>query len=525
MDRRELAYFLPFLVAVSAFIFSIPPADFPLNDDVIYFESVQNFVENGSLVNNQPYIASVFLQIFYGSIFAFLFGMTHASLMLSMMVMGVLVVVATYFLLRLKLDVKFSILGSLLLLVNPVFFNLTHTFMTDVFALLFMVTSAFFFVKFSDKKKYSYLAIGVLLAVAGFWVRQYALMTIAGMFVYLFFRERKLFFEPKTLLILIVPALISTLAWGYWFFFVHDQSYVCPYTLGFGPTLAKNIPQLFIYAGYFFFPLGIAFALGYRKVLSWLKSMRNMKFIPIVVLVAMIAFILVRGYVGVDFNPFDKSLAEPRGVGSYTISGDKSPFFPEFLWVPIIALSFASAFSIVALFLRRFKESLLIVLMIVFLALPMLFFTAFYDRYFLFLIPLSLPLILAELKGFRYSKHVLIAGIIVLGVWSWYGTYDYLAWNSARWEGIDYLLSSGVAPEMIDGGLEYDARFFDKCTDRSEAVIWHGWAYSVSDEYVISFSHLDGYETLRIVDYHGPFGEKLGSIFVEDKLGSGQAGI
>jgi 4-amino-4-deoxy-L-arabinose transferase-like glycosyltransferase len=438
MDKKELRYFLPFVAGVFLFVFSIPAADLPLNDDIIYFESVKNFVENGSLVNNQPYIASVFLQIFYGSAFALVFGMTHASLMLSMMFMGVLVVVSTYFLLRLRLDAKFSVLGSLLLLVNPVFFNLTHTFMTDVFALLFMVTSAFFFIKFSDKKKYSYLVIGVLLAVAGFWVRQYALMTIAGMFVYLFLRERKLFFAPKTLLILVAPALISTLIWGYWFFFVHDQSYVCPYTLGFA-GFVKNIPQLFIYAGYFLFPLGIAFALGYRKIFSWLKSLGILKIIPVLVLVAMIAFILVRGYVGVDFNPFDKSLAEPRGVGAYTISGDKVPFFSEFLWVPIIALSFASAFSVVVLFLKRLKENLPIVLMIAFLALPMLFFTAFYDRYFLFLIPLSLPLVLADLRGFRYSKHVLVAGIIVLGLWSWYVRLSRVELRQVGWHRLSFV--------------------------------------------------------------------------------------
>jgi hypothetical protein len=106
----------------------------------------------------------------------------------------------------------------------------------------------------------------------------------------------------------------------------------------------------------------------------------------------------------------------------------------------------------------------------------------------------------------------------MMAAWSWYGTYDYLAWNTARWEGIDHLLATGVGEREIDGGLEYDARFFEKCTNRSAAVNWHGWGYSVSDEYVVSFSRLEGYETLEEIGYLGPFGEKLGSIFVERKL-------
>jgi hypothetical protein len=288
--------------------------------------------------------------------------------------------------------------------------------------------------------------------------------------------------------------------------------------LGFGPTLLKNLIQLFIYDGYFFLPLAPIFLLNYKKVFSWFKNLGKWKFIPIIILVFMIAFIFVRDYVGFDINPFDKSLAEPRGIGAYTLSGDKQLFFPGFLWGPIIALSFFTGFSLVIIYLKRLKDSLLLILTMIFLAAPMLLFVAFYDRYFLFLIPLSLPLILTELKDFKYTKQILVVSIIIFGVWSWYGTYDYLAWNTARWEGIDYLLDSGVPQEEIDGGLEYDARFFEKCTDRSAAVRWHGWGFSISDKYVISFSHLDGYETLKTINYNGPFGEKLGSIFVEKKI-------
>lgn len=518
MDSRELRYFLPFVVGVFLFIFSVPPGNFPLNDDIIYFESVQNFLENGSLINNQPYIASLFLQIFYGAFFASFLGLSHAVLVLSMMFAGGIAVIATYFLLRTKLDVKYSILGSLLLLVNPIFFNLTHTFMTDVFALIFMVVSATLFIKFLKNKLYFYFIAAILVAVGGFWIRQYALMTIGGLFFYLLIKDRKLFFKPKILAPIILIPLVSVALWGYMFYFVQDQSYVCPYTLS-PVSFAKNVPQLFIYAGYFLFPLGVIFLLGYKKLFSWVRQLGKKALIPVLILVLIIAFIFVRDYVGVNLNPFDKSLAEPRGIGAYTISGDKAFFFPYELWAPIIALSFFTAFGLVTLYLRKLRENLLLILMMAAMAISPLFFTAFYERYYLFLIPLSLPIVLLALKDFRYTKHALIVSVLVLGAWSWYGTYDYLAWNQARWDGINTLLDSGVEERSIDGGLEYDARFFERCTDRSEAVIWHGWAYSVSDEYVISFSQLDGYETVNEVEYFGPFGERLGSIFVEKKSG------
>jgi hypothetical protein len=110
--------------------------------------------------------------------------------------------------------------------------------------------------------------------------------------------------------------------------------------------------------------------------------------------------------------------------------------------------------------------------------------------------------------------------LILFGFWSAYGTYDYMSWNRARWDGIDYLLQSGVPEYEIDGGMEYDARFLLEPynTPREEAVNWHGWAYSISDKYVISFNPLPNYNVLKEIDYSGPFGEKLGSVYVLEKL-------
>ena len=72
---------------------------------------------------------------------------------------------------------------------------------------------------------------------------------------------------------------------------------------------------------------------------------------------------------------------------------------------------------------------------------------------------------------------------------------------------------------MIDGGFEYNAeKFFEKCNNPTGAVNWHGWGYSLSDEYVISFSIIDGYEKINVVDYFGPFGEKLGTVYALKKL-------
>ena len=46
MNKKEFGWLLVLFVVVFVFIFSVPPANLPLNDDIIYFQSVKNFVEN-----------------------------------------------------------------------------------------------------------------------------------------------------------------------------------------------------------------------------------------------------------------------------------------------------------------------------------------------------------------------------------------------------------------------------------------------------------------------------------------------
>ena len=112
----------------------VPPrADFPLNDDWIYAKVVHHLVETGQYESN-PYGDPTFiLQAYWGAAFVKLFGFSFDTLRISTLVLGLVAVwSACWCAVEAGLSRRWAFFCGLILLVNPVFMNLSYTFMTDV---------------------------------------------------------------------------------------------------------------------------------------------------------------------------------------------------------------------------------------------------------------------------------------------------------------------------------------------------------------------------------------------------------
>ncbi len=516
---KHYAYHALFIAVIFIFLFSIQPASFPVADDYAHFFSVDSLVKTGEVKIHLAVTAAILFQIFYGYIFSIVFGLSHLTLMMSTVVLAGLTVIATYLLLREFFSVKMSMLGSLLLLVNPFFFYLSHTFMTDVPAMLFIVLSIFSFHRGVKRNQDKYIILGAVFSLIGFWVRQYAILTIAGMVFFYLLKKRD---ELKKVVNFLLFFILPTLFFIIWFILFQKirGPPTCPYDIGIGSNLAKNFLQMLIFIGYFFFPLGILFLVNFRKILRMFEKLHiTYKIFIVLIVAAAVMLPFVRGIVGLNVSPFSFSLFGPKGLGTTPILGVKNFLLPYETWIPFFALSVIVMFSLLVFVLGKLGEKKLypLIFMTAFLLLPMTLYFQFYERYYLAAASLLLPFVIALSKDLKWSKQALIFSIVLLGIISWYGLYDNFSFNNARWDGINSLLGKGIAENKIDGGFEYDARFFEGCNS-TKGVLHHGWAYSLSDEYVISFNELENYKTLKSIDYLGPFGEKHGTIFVLQKV-------
>lgn len=140
--RDAKIFLLIFAISFLAMYF-VPSTNFPLNDEWVYFRSIQNFFETGA-ISCEGCTTSGILLISFGAVLTKLFGFSFALLRDLTIVLGSLSVAVSYLILKeVTKKWKLSLLASLFLLANPIFYNLSHLFMTDVPFLFFLLLSIY----------------------------------------------------------------------------------------------------------------------------------------------------------------------------------------------------------------------------------------------------------------------------------------------------------------------------------------------------------------------------------------------
>jgi len=107
-----------------------PLGNFPLNDDWVYGLAVKSILEKGDFSFPSPAHANLFFQAFWGALFCLPFGFSFTALRFSTLTLGLIGAIGTYLLLReVNANQKISLLGALLVVVNPLYFGLANSFM------------------------------------------------------------------------------------------------------------------------------------------------------------------------------------------------------------------------------------------------------------------------------------------------------------------------------------------------------------------------------------------------------------
>jgi hypothetical protein len=194
---------------IAAALLLQPFINLPFVDDWTRGWSVEHLLQTGQLQVPDWTSHYPFFQIFWGALFCLPSGFSFATLRVSTVVLAWLGTLALYATLReLQCSWQESLLATLLLLLNPVFFVLTFSFMTDV-PFVSLANIAFFFaVRGIVRQRTAALWMGSLFAVCAFFSRQLALAIPAACLAYLcltsYFRQRRLLLPPLLSLLLLL---------------------------------------------------------------------------------------------------------------------------------------------------------------------------------------------------------------------------------------------------------------------------------------------------------------------------------
>ena len=183
--QKNILLIILILLFMGQFFFISPQGEFALNDDWVHTDTIRGWVDTGDF-RLMPYAGPTFyVPILYGASLSKVFGFSFTLLRISTLVITLLLLLVFYlFLNKITHKPGLSFLGTLALWFNPITYNLSFTFMTDVPALLLLLLAIYSYYLAFTTKKPGWLFWGSVLAVIGFFTRQTNILILvaAGLF-------------------------------------------------------------------------------------------------------------------------------------------------------------------------------------------------------------------------------------------------------------------------------------------------------------------------------------------------------
>ena len=513
-----------------AIILVNPSGDFPLNDDWSYGIAVKQLIEEGNYHPTGWTSMSLITQVLWGALFCIPFGFSFEALRLSTLVLSLLGIFSIYLLIRhLNQSRWLAIFVALTVAFNPIYFALSHTFMTDVPFTAFTAMSLLFFMRSLRSESNVDLLLGSCLATIAILCRQ------NGLFIPIAFGMTLLVkygFKLRYLYRAIFPTvlgLVALLGFQYWLEIngktpalyggqIHQLWNIINNPQLLPLLFAKNSFVALMYLGLFLLPILVLLLSSKAEIKQsvWIKK----AIIPLYILLAII--VIFKGFL----MPMARNIVDKRGIGPLTLHDTHIlhlphvPTLPKEFWIIVTMLSvLGCALILIYMFsrtifivsgikqLRRDNDRIATFFFLsgAFIYFLPLSFLGFVDRYLTpLMVLISLALVSFRNKiSFSKSKVVMASAICLMGSLTFFSvttTHDYLSWNRARWMALQSLTENENIPAShIDGGFEFNGLYLyshNYQRDKSKSRWWVD-----DDTYMIAFGEIQGYETIRHYEF------------------------
>lgn len=514
-----------------------PVGDFPLIDDWAYAESVRALLYEHRLVISDWSAMNLLTQVIWGWFFSLLMEPSFTVLRVSALVLGLLGVITAFKLSReAGVPLPLALLGAVLLMVNPVYFTMSNTFMTDVPFFTFSVMSLLFLARAVHRDRMQDIAAGTVVLVLALLIRQLGFaIAIAYAFSYMAGRRLSLRTLARATLPLLVCLLVQML-YRAWLDAHHQLPAMHGYqidqirrafslsVLDFVTVFELNVFKSLLSFALYLLPLILLIFFYLNKkvnaVTACLLAIGTLLLYYSLRLAGMQLFLL-QSYPEGTFG-FGGNILSAFGVGPLLQYGTVG-YFPAYrisvgyCWFFIgLLVVFAAGLLLHFLYIAlcslwgnrsqiskvwfceqtenigRIRLYILFGATMLIYCVPTFLLPTLYDRYLL--LPMLAVSFLMQLKVVTTIK-ISRAKIAVVVLMTLFGAaitslavHDYLAWNRVRWAALNDLVKrQGVAPQCIDGGFEFNGMYLfskDHLKPRPK-----GW-WVEDNEYLIAFSPL-----------------------------------
>lgn len=502
-----------------------PRGEFPLNDDWSFGLTVKFMLEQYEFRPVGWASMPLVSQALWGALFCLPKGFSFEMLRLSTLTLALTGIVGMYRLMTLLQCRRYiAVIATLALAFNPLYFALSHSFMTDVPFTVATIWACYFFAKYLRNDSASALAAGTAFALLATLCRQ------LGLAVPLAFAAALLVqggWDKRRLMHALIPpaATMGTLyAYQGWLgatgrlpaeYHVKTVKLLNMLSTPLDAALWFVINGLIaiLYYGWFTLPVLIFVIPVIRALPSGSRQTLIVKFTGFEAAVMLVAALISWG----RLMPLSLNIIAASGIlpvfladGTTNIPPLSKPF-----WVFVTVLSIVGGAILAAVAVWQLAANVmerrsaaaseidavglfLFLCPIVYLS-PILV-TGYFDRYLLPMLP-----VIAALAGSLTSKQeksaanghiVLTASLsLIMMLFSVGITRDYMTWNRARWDLLTDLMESNRAPvENIDGGFEHFGLYrYDPRSRGGLAGAGTGRQVLYSDRYAVTFGNMSGW--------------------------------
>ena len=481
-----------------------PIGNFPLNDDWAFAWTVNILLTTGQFHLSDWTAPNLVPQALIGALFSLPFGFSFTALRFSTLTLALLGVLVTYGLLRgVNADLGTALCGALILALNPLYFVLANSFMTDVPSFAFFMSSVYCIIRGLKRPSTFVLGSGILLSFIAILNRQSSVIIIPALLLAYFLKNGICARTVRNSVLIGTTAVVLYISYSQWLTFTgrvpimyntQIDQLLALYSRGFlhiAATYARNVMIMGLYLGLFLFPfLIIVFSIQYKSLSA---RQKQMGVLPAVFVVATAAVFFAMSkpmpLTGNILNFFD--------VGGQSLSGYQAFLEPAAVtliqrgWqlLTVLGVVGAALFLNCLLFITKQQlgsdhgggkfsansENERNWLLIFIAALILMYLLGiggldrshWFDRYLILFLPLLM--MVASMSTMRLRKTKIgsaaicsaVALLLVYGGVTIAGTHDHLASNRVLWQALNNAMEGGkVKPDQIDGGFEFNGWYF-----------------------------------------------------------------
>jgi len=525
-----------------------PLGDFPLNDDWAYAHNTYALVQEGRWYFSDWPAMTLVAHTLWGAFFCKIFGVSFTVLRFSTLLLGMASVWGFYRLLRwAEVGLRGAFLGALLLMFNPLWFVSSFSYMTEVPFLAVLIWAALFSLKTLETRRADCLMAAIGLSLWACMIRQLGLL-LPMVFALLFLYYQRL--TLRNVLFAALPLAVCFASVSRFEAWLRETGQLPEAYTSFGnmvnslsinmevlKTTAERSGILLLTLGLFLLPLAAAFR---RYVLKRPESFGFQQVGgALLLLLAVVA--LMAGW---RFFPLGNVFYN-LGLGAIVLKDvpmdDPALFHLSGIWLALLRCAAAlGALGLCFLTWKNARQGTERARLAKWLAFGFVgAYWAFsclnwllFDRYVLPLLPFVVLMVAptpprwgeeakhahasegaSEHTSSPLSLGVGLLGLLLLALFSLLGTHDYLAWNRARYAGLDRLATQGVQPEQIDGGFEFNG-FHRAGPMGKRSNQQKSWWFVGDDEWAVSMHENYGYDLMFAMPYRRWLPPRLDSIWV-----------